>query len=124
PRGGGGHRPRLRGPACRTSRAHRRDPCRGAPPGRGRLRPPDGPARGRRRRAAAGAHGTGQEGGGGPDLRPRRGVRRAARGRREPVRRGGRAQGDAVVSEIVLLLSGPNLNLLGEREPEVDGTAT
>ena len=33
-------------------------------------------------------------------------------------------EGDAVTEPIVLLLSGPNLNLLGQRDPAVYGTAT
>src|SRR5205814_65550 len=74
-------------------------------------------------RATARAHGEGQEGARRADVRARRPCRRRRRCRRPSGRRAADAEGDGAVST-VLLLSGPNLDLLGEREPDVYGAAT
>ena len=70
-------------------------------------------------------HGTGQEGAAGPDVRARRARRRRGGARCGHGRRGRYpgCHGCPHVS-LVLLLSGPNLDLLGEREPAIYGTAT
>ena len=109
-----------------------------APAGGGRLRPRRRAAGRGRRRAAVGLHGPGQEGPPRPDLRPRRPRRASSRStgstrptswlpwRRWTTRRW-HGDGREVADErtrLVVLLSGPNLNLLGEREPAVYGTAT
>src|SRR5205085_9778730 len=96
---------------------------------------PRPPARGSRPRGPHRAHGPGHEGPGRPHLRAGRAGRGRGRERRAPARRGGdpgrhgggHHGGEPVspaAARAVLLLSGPNLNLLGEREPEVYGAAT
>ena len=93
----------------------------------GELRPPDRPAAGRRRAASWSPSWAGTRRPttdltfvlDGPDgVEPVRGVARDGRGRYPGCH--GCARRDA----LVLLLSGPNLDLLGEREPAVYGTDT
>ena len=86
-----------------------------------------GPPPGRRRPCTARrAHGPGQEGDGGSHLRARRAPRRRARPSRSRPPLSSRGVGRTPMNDrrLLLLLSGPNLQLFGQREPEVYGTET
>ena len=133
PRRGGRHRPGLRRPAGPPPRSHRRRAGGPAPPGGGRLRPAGRPARpGPTRESLLAFMGRDKkarhdltfvlDGPAGRRAGARASTRRTCSA---PWRRWeSDDDGGSRASGIVVLLSGPNLDLLGEREPEVYGTAT
>ena len=131
PRRGGGHRPGLRRPPGPPAGPHRRRPGGRARAAGGRLRParpacPPASTTTSWSRSWAGTRRPPTAGltfvlDGPRGLEVVAGVPDGRRSSRRPRRS---CAGREPAAPLVLLLSGPNLNLLGDREPDVYGTAT